>query len=159
MADETYTNPEHIAAVWRPLATDEQARALGLIAQVERLLVARWPDIDMWIAADRLDRATLADVVTWLVLPQLGTGVDLPVNARSWQDTGGTESRQVTLADTAAGTFFTLAPWMVDIFDRLARADRPEDTTGDGGAVFGGGRPPRVGMQFPAFPYWPGSGW
>lgn len=159
MADENYTQPQHIVDVWRPLGADEQTRAQGLIAQVERLLVARWPDIDMWIASRRLDRDTLADVVTWLVLPQLGTGVDLPVNTRSYQNTGGTESQQVTLADTAAGAFFTLSPWMVDIFDRLARADRPEETTGKGGPVFGGGTPPRVRSQFPTWPYWPGSGW
>lgn len=154
MADDSYTEPQHIADVWRPLRTDEEVRARGLIAQVERLLVDRWPEIPNWIASDRLDDRTFADVVAWLVLPQLGTGTDIPVNARSWQDTGGTESRQVTLADTAVGSFFTLEPWMVGIFDRLDRDDRKDEAPSDSAsASFGGGRPLRAGYQFPTWPW------
>jgi len=153
MAD-TYTTPDDVAAVWRPLRPDEATRAEALIGSVERLLVGRWPSIPKWIDADRLDEDTLSDVVVWLVLPALGTDAQLPVNAKSWQVTGGTESQQVTLADTGSGAFFTVLPWMVDIFERLAREDDPTRTRHAGAPMFGGGRAPRVGGMFPSPTRW-----
>jgi len=135
MPNNTWTKPTDIVAVWRPLRPAESARVAGLIGFVERAIRREWPDVAKWIAESRLSVEDVQDVVVWMVLPILAPDVDLPVNAKSWQDTSGSESRSVTLDSPTGPRLLTFAPWMVRVFEGVTGAT-PAPT---GGQPAGGG--------------------
>lgn len=129
MVDETpearpnYAVPQDIADVWRPLEGGEQARAEKLIASVARAIRRTWPDVDERIASGDLNVLDVADVIVWQVLPILdvsstASGTPLPVNAKAYQETSGSESVSITLDGPGGVLTFVFAPWMVDVFRR-----------------------------------------
>ncbi|MGU3409118.1 Gp19/Gp15/Gp42 family protein [Microbacterium sp. M1A1_1b] len=121
MPPTPWTEPTDIEAVWRSLTTDETTRARGLIGVVERAILRRWPDTQRRIDSEELNVDDVKDVVVWVVLPLLGVpAADVPMNAKSYQITSGSESRSVTLAAPGTDTFLTFTDWMVDVFDPAA---------------------------------------
>jgi hypothetical protein len=118
MSESSWTESTDIEAVWRSLTTEETTRAAGLIGVVERAIRRRWPDTQRRLDAEELDVADIKDVVVWIVLPLLGVPpADVPMNAKSYQLTSGSESRTITLAGPGSDTFLTFTDWMVDVFD------------------------------------------
>lgn len=118
-----WTDDEALVARWRPLTADEKARTTGIIAMVERALRRRWPDLQQRIDADTLDIQTVQDVVYALARPLIETDPDVPLAAKSWQETSGSESLSVTLDGALSGRFLVLDPWMVDALN----ADTDDD--------------------------------
>jgi len=154
----TWTEPADIVKVWRPLRSKENDRAQGLIEFVERAIRREWPEITTWIAYGRLSVEDVKDVVVWMVLPILAPDVDLPINARSWQDTSGSESRSVTLDSPTGPRLLTFSAWMVKVFDLAAGKVAGED---DALAMGGGfGEPGRFDRLFESEAIerrWPGG--
>lgn len=125
---EPWVTPDAVAAPWRPLSAAEKQRATALIASASRDIDRRWPALRDRVAAGKVQRADVADVVTWLVLPVLG-GPPYP-GARSWQVTSGSESRSITLErGSDPRDPWTYAPWMLDILDA---ADESRQATARG---------------------------
>lgn len=146
MPNEPWTTAAHLVEVWRPLRPAETSRADGLIAFVERAVRRTWPDVDKWIAEERLAIEDVRDVVVWTVLPLIAPDVDLPLNAKSWQDTSGSESRSVTLDSATGPRVLTFAPWMVRIFESVVGA--PPAPSGALPAGGGFGDPGYIGHLF-----------
>lgn len=121
MADtSTWTQPGDIADRWQPLTPDQTERAPGIIAMIERALRRRWKDLaDRWTAAGETGdfQATVKDVVALLARQVLEVPADVPLRAKNWQETSGSESLSVGLDGTMAGWFLVLDPWMVDALD------------------------------------------
>lgn len=114
---EPLAEPKDIVKVWRPLTDAETTRAAGLIESVSRAVRRTWRDVDARIAAGTLGAGDVADVVVWSVLPMLGPGADVPVNAKTYQQSSGSKSLSVTLDGPAGGDgWLEFAPWMVDVF-------------------------------------------
>ncbi|MBT1630449.1 Gp19/Gp15/Gp42 family protein [Curtobacterium flaccumfaciens] len=126
MADETaWAQPSDIAAVWRPLTTAEQTRAEGLIETVSRAIRREWPDVEARLAAGTLSADDVTDVIVWTVLPILAPGVAIPLNAKSYQETSGSESRSITFSDASGTQFLEFLPWMVRVFEGGANGAKP----------------------------------
>lgn len=138
MADEqttptTWTSPADIAKPWRPLSDSEKQRAQANIEIVERALLARWPDLGDRITSGALAKASVTDVVYFLVRPLVEVDPDIPLRAKSWQETSGSESQSITLDGPLSGVVLTLDQWMVD---RLSPPVTPSTRNTSAGPLF-----------------------
>lgn len=130
----TWAQTSDIAAAWRSLSDAETTRAETLIDSVERAIRRTWPAAIARIGqttpplGDGIDPADVKDVVVWSVMSILAVGdVDeVPVNAKGYTLVSGQETVTITLDGSAAGTFLSFAPWMVDVFEDAAL---PNDST------------------------------
>jgi hypothetical protein len=122
MDEETWTSPEDIAKPWRPLTDAEQERAQANIEIVERALLHRWPDLRTRVAAGVPSADDVKDVVYFLVRPLVEVDPDIPLRAKAFQETSGSESQSITLDGPLSGVVLTLDGWMVD---RLAPPNDP----------------------------------
>jgi hypothetical protein len=150
MPENTWTDTDHIAEMWRPLTTAEEQRAPGLIAFVERAIRRTWRDVPARLADRTLDIDDVRDVVAWVVIPILEPGVDLPSNVKSWQETSGSESRSVVLGSSVTANLLEFSGWMVDVFEGVGR--------GGTRARYGptpSGSFPEAGRYERLFPGWP----
>jgi len=116
-ATRPWADPEHIEEVWRSLSEAESDRATALIEHAERGVIREWPDTEARLTAGTLNREDVRDVIVWSVLGLLGVDLDIPVNAKAFQETSGSESRSITLDGTLGGQWLTFAPWMVRVFE------------------------------------------
>jgi hypothetical protein len=119
MSDETdaWAKPDDIADVWRPLKPAEAARATKLIGTVSRAIRREWPDVPDRLADGTLDPEDVTDVIVWSILPILAPGVEIPPNAKSYQETSGSESRSVVLNSPGHDVLLEFAGWMVRVFE------------------------------------------
>lgn len=123
--ERPWAEPTQIEDVWRPLTDAERDRATNLIDVVERALLREWPNIPARLAAGDLTVEDVRDVIVWSVMPVLGVNTDIPVNAKAWQETSGSESRSITLDGGTGATWMTFAPWMVKVFESGNGSVRP----------------------------------
>lgn len=151
MSDDTdaWAEPGDIADVWRPLTTAEAARAEKLIGTVSRAIRREWPNVP-----DRLDDGTLdpddvTDVIVWSVLPILAPGVEIPPNAKSYQETSGSESRSVVLNSPSHDVLLEFAGWMVRVFEA-----GPDGVTPTTALPRVRAPKPRVDRAFPSLAGW-----
>ncbi|GAB2767614.1 hypothetical protein [Sinomonas soli] len=107
-----------VEAAWRPLVGPDRSRAEYYLGVVSRLIRRRWRDTDQRITDKSLDAEDVADVVVQLVLPKIGAPPI--VGARSWSQTTGPFSQQVTLG-ASRGEAFVLEGWMVEVFQGQPR--------------------------------------
>ncbi len=120
MAGEPFAQAGDVATAWRPLSSEEQARATHWIGVATRRIRRRWRDVDerLALAVDdprHLAADDLKDVVVTLVVDVLG-GPEIP-HARAVSVGSGAESRSVQL-DRASGLQLPdFAGWMVEIFE------------------------------------------
>lgn len=112
-----WAEPEHIEAVWRPLTAAESDRATGLIEAVERGIVREWPDVPGRLTNGTLLVEDVRDVIVWSVMGVLGVDAEIPQNAKSYQETSGSESRSITLDGTLGAAWLTFSAWMVRVFE------------------------------------------
>jgi hypothetical protein len=120
--------PSDVAAAWRPLSTEEAARAEFWLEAASRRIRRRWRDVDERIALTegdplRLDAADVTEVVVTLVIDVLG-GPEIP-HARAMSMGSGSESRSVQLGRTGAVTLPEFAGWMVEVFEGPAGSATP----------------------------------
>ena len=91
--------PADIAAVWRPLTTDETQAATGLISQASAMLRMRAPGIDARIAAD--DDGVVGDAVKAAVVNAVKRVLTNPEAMRQFQNSETTGP----FTDQKGGTF------------------------------------------------------
>ena len=138
----TWAQTSDIEAAWRPLTTAESSRAETLIDSVERAIKRAWPTALVRIGmptppvSNGIDPDDVKDVVVWSVISILAVGDvdDIPVNAKSYQLISGQETVSITLDGSAAGTFLTFQPWMVDVFEDAALPTESTVPVPSGGA-------------------------
>lgn len=124
--DRPWAEPTNIEDVWRPLTAAQRDRATNLINSVERAILREWPEVPARLEAGTLSVEDVRDVVVWSVMPILGVDVDIPINAKSFQETSGSESRSITLGVDGIGTtWMEFAPWMVKVFEGGPGSSRP----------------------------------
>lgn len=117
---EPFASAGDVATAWRPLSSEETARATHWIAVASRRVRRRWRDVDERLAladADprKVEADDVKDVVVSLVVDVLG-GPEIP-HARAVSVGSGAESRSVQL-DRASGLQLPdFAGWMVEIFE------------------------------------------
>jgi hypothetical protein len=114
---QPWTNTADIEARWRPLSEDEAERAPGIIGIIERGIARRWTDVQARLDADTLKPDDLKDVVALLARQVLEVDPDIPLRAKAWQQTSGTESESITLDGSLAGAMLTFDDWMVEALD------------------------------------------
>lgn len=117
-----WTTPGQIGERWRPLTEAQAKRAVGLIGMIERTILARWPDLSERIDAGKTDIERVRDVVAALAYPVLELPDGVPMGAKSWQNTSGSETETITLADATGGMFLRFADWMTDALDSPSEA-------------------------------------
>lgn len=126
-----------VANLWRPLTSEEQARATYLLGVASRRIRRDFPDVDDRLAAGTLADADVRDVAASMVIPVLGAA---PVpGARSWSVSSGAESRSVQVSSPVSGNpldLFEFVGWMLDILSpNRARTATPVAYMPDGGQV------------------------
>jgi hypothetical protein len=123
--ERPWAEPTDIENVWRPLTEAERDRATNLIDSIERGILREWPAVPGRLLAETLSVEDVRDVVVWSVMPVLGVDMEIPVNAKAYQEPSGSESRSITLGGALGGTWMEFAPWMVRVFEGGAGSSRP----------------------------------
>lgn len=83
MADMPFADATDVAARWRTLTSDEQARANVLAEDASDMIRTRWPDVDDRVAAGKLTAASLTRVVANMVKRAMIVGDNEGLESRS----------------------------------------------------------------------------
>lgn len=103
-----FATSTELAAGWRPLSSDEQARADVLLARASRLVRTRRKGIDALIAAGGMDADLVTDVVCAMVKRVMQGPADLD-GVASRSEAGGPFSQSVTFANPSGDLYLTKA--------------------------------------------------
>jgi hypothetical protein len=101
-----YAQASDIAARWRPLSTDEAARAAVLAGDASALLRAEFPGIDDQIASGAVDSTLLTIVVAGMVKRAL---LAPPDGMTQQSETAGPYSQSQSYANPLGNVFLTAA--------------------------------------------------
>lgn len=116
---EPFATAIDLEEVWRPLTTEEEARADALLARASRMIRRRWSNVDDRIASGDLDVEEVSDVVLEMV--QVAMTAPLP-GAESTNEQAGPFAFGIKYANPNARLYFS--KWMLELFDGLPTAVR-----------------------------------
>jgi len=105
---EVYATPGDLAARWRPLAPDEEARAGVLLADASAVLRATDDTLDARIAAGVLDPNLVRGVVCAMVKRAMVAGLDVEGVTQQSQ-TAGPYAASVSYANPSGSLYVTRA--------------------------------------------------
>lgn len=114
---------EQLAQAWRPLRSNEEARADYWLGAASRRIRRRWPDVEARINSGDLDTDDVADVIVHMVM-RVMAGPSNP-DAKSYSVAAGAESQSVALDRGRGDDLLTIEEWMVEVFASAQSAPGP----------------------------------